>query len=641
MKRSINIKNKRKPSKKNTKKFHKKIKTKRKVKTDKKTNKKSIRKKKKKLKEEPLKRKSSKKNIKKSKIKLNKKTKINSKKENKKRKTFNFSTILIVIAIFSFFLTSNFLYKRQKNKVYQEESSLIIEDDEPLIQLSQSEVEEIFDENKPLLEQIQDQLVDVEDSLIESSESETLDSLEAADLLIEEVQNEISEKIDLNESNRPETQDENQNILFNMIEPSKSLSEKADDEIVKMIEESSFNPAKLQIELINFLNKYLINGSYQLKPILDQSQSIISKNEVQKDLNIEEVKISQDSYCSKCQSQKRLLGKLRIEESKNRSYMQGQQICRDDLPIGYNAPGRIDVCGGIKSYIIADFIYFEELENQLDLGAINITSPTPQEFEILKFKTGYQPGFKVGVGAYFKRNDWDLFAQYTRLHKTKNTLFDPSGKTGTFNTSWFYTNVSQLPLSTITSDIKSTWKVDLDRIDLELGRSNYLGSSLITRPFISLSSHRLDQRYDLSLTTTQLYSSSTKNDSWSIGPRIGFSTSWFFYKEFNLFGQVALSLLFAENEISGSGDENLITYNLKKVDKYILRDVEELKIGFGWGAYFTSNKWHFNLSLAYEAQRYSHSNYMSYVSQINLEANEVNPGDLFLHGLTIAARFEF
>ncbi|NGX40421.1 MAG: hypothetical protein KR126chlam4_00243 [Candidatus Anoxychlamydiales bacterium] len=330
-----------------------------------------------------------------------------------------------------------------------------------------------------------------------------------------------------------------------------------------------------------------------------------------------------------------------VGESENQNYIQDEQICRDDLPVGYNAPGRINICGGIKSFITADFIYFEEFSDQLDLGTVNITSPTPQEFEILKFKTDYQPGFKVGVGTYFKRNDWDLFAQYTRLHKTKNTLFDPSSKTGTFNTSWFHTNVSQFTLSTITTDIKSTWKIDLDKIDLELGKSYYLGKNLIARPFISLSGHRLDQRYDLSLTTTQLYSSSSKNDSWSIGPRIGFSTNWILYKRFNFFGHVALSLLFAENEISGSGDENLVTYNVKKVDENTLRNVEEFKLGFGWGSYFTHDKWHFNLSAAYEAQRYSHTNYMSYASQINLEANEVKPGDLFLHGLTASARFDF
>ena len=391
----------------------------------------------------------------------------------------------------------------------------------------------------------------------------------------------------------------------------------------------------------------IMTDSIEILPLVEQAESIISKSEIEDSFIAESEQLGV-TYCEKCQPQVSECDPCK-EESSSRSYILGEQICRNDLPIAYIAPGRIDICGGIKSFIVAEFIYWEQLSDQLDIGTVNITSTTPQEFEILKFKTDYQPGFKVGIGTHFKRDDWDFYVQYTRLHKTENTIFDPSGKTGTFFTPWFHLSKNQFTLSTITTDIKATWKIDLDKIDLELGRACYLGSSLILRPFVSLSGHRLDQRYDLSLRAPDvsvtilntLYSSSTKNDSWSIGPRFGFSTNWFFYKGFNLFGNLALSLLFAENEISGSGDENLVIYNVKKIDKYIVRNVEEARLGLGWGSYFTNNKWHFNLSAAYEVQRYSHTNYMSYAAQINLEVSEVKPGDLFLHGLSVATRFDF
>ncbi|NGX30193.1 MAG: hypothetical protein K940chlam5_01593, partial [Candidatus Anoxychlamydiales bacterium] len=41
------------------------------------------------------------------------------------------------------------------------------------------------------------------------------------------------------------------------------------------------------------------------------------------------------------------------------------------------------------------------------------------------------------------------------------------------------------------------------------------------------------------------------------------------------------------------------------------------------------------------AQRYARTNYMSYIAQLNLEANEVKAGDFYLHGLTVTARFDF
>ena len=138
-----------------------------------------------------------------------------------------------------------------------------------------------------------------------------------------------------------------------------------------------------------------------------------------------------------------------------------------------------------------------------------------------------------------------------------------------------------------------------------------------------------------------------KNNSWSIGPRLGIGSNWIFYGNFRLFGYGSFSLLYADNDVSGNGEGN-IAYNTVKVTKKILRDVEELMIGLGWGSYFSSDKWHFDLSVAYEAQRYSHTNYMAQLAQIrnvdnagNISTSLVKPGDSFLYGLTVTARIDF
>jgi len=188
--------------------------------------------------------------------------------------------------------------------------------------------------------------------------------------------------------------------------------------------------------------------------------------------------------------------------------------------------------------------------------------------------------------------------------------------------------------------------MDLDKIDLELGRSFYTGTNLITTPFVGLSLHWMDQNYSLQLTSNAtsnggLYSASIKNDSWSVGPRFGFDTKWIFYEGFRLFGSGAFALMFSENDMSGTATEADTAYTISKVEENIVRNVQELVIGLGWGSYFTSDKWHFDLSVAYELQRYSQTNFMSYYSQINIESNEVKPGDTYLHGLTITARFDF
>ncbi len=364
----------------------------------------------------------------------------------------------------------------------------------------------------------------------------------------------------------------------------------------------------------------------------------------QKNLNsVENSKISR--LCDSCLKESSCYDSCELPTlEKTITYDQGHGICKNDLPQAYNAPGSINVCEGIDAFVRASFIYWKFQEDQLDLGTARLASLTPVEIDLIKFNTDYQPGFKVGLGINFDHDNWDLFAQYTRIHETKTTRYTPRTKNAndSFLSSWFLTDPLPVAFSAISGDITATWRANLDKIDLELARSYYLGTKLIARPFIGGSLHWLDQRYGLNLIENSILQQvSIKNDSWALGPRLGLASSYLIYKGFKIFGYGAISLLFCENKISGSGNEDSVAVRLNKVDKCILRDVEELMIGLSWGSYFTNKQWHMDLSVAYEAHRYSKTNYMSYITQINLEATEVKAGDFYLHGLTFNVRFDF
>ncbi|NGX32128.1 MAG: hypothetical protein K1060chlam4_00169 [Candidatus Anoxychlamydiales bacterium] len=330
------------------------------------------------------------------------------------------------------------------------------------------------------------------------------------------------------------------------------------------------------------------------------------------------------------------------DEVQKKSCSQGYPICENDLPKAYNAAARIDVCGGIDTYITASFIYWESLSDQIDLALVEIGTGTERTLKILKFDTEYEPGFKVGLGTHLKHDNWDGYIQYTRLHQSESTTFKTGEETQTaFRPFWTVSTFAN-----VIGDTKARWRMDLDKIDIELGRSYYVGTNLIFRPLLGLDVHWLDQKYnfDSEVVTTGVINSSIKNDSWALGPRFGLNMNWFFYKGFKLFGNLAIDLMFASNEASGSVTQGVTNYSLQKYKKYIVRDVEEGSIGFGWGSYFTNDKWHFDISAAYEIQRYSHTNYMNKYSQAfssNFATKQIKPGDLFLHGLTLSTRFDF
>ncbi|NGX34169.1 MAG: hypothetical protein K1060chlam1_00519 [Candidatus Anoxychlamydiales bacterium] len=356
------------------------------------------------------------------------------------------------------------------------------------------------------------------------------------------------------------------------------------------------------------------------------------------------------SYCDPCPPKEPSECDPCYEKSRNKPYEQGYEICEGALPKAYNAPGRIDICEGIDAYVTGSFIYWEIFGDQLDLGSARTDTDTPITVKAIKFTTEYEPGFKIGLGSHFSHDDWHLYAQYTRLHANESTTWKPTvGATGVFITPFFLNDTSNshsFNFTDIPNGVTSKWKMELDKIDLELGRAFYVGTNLITTPFVGLSGHWMDQSYSMSLTDGRtsgggVFSGLIKNDSWAIGPRFGFESKWIFYEGFRLFGYGAFALMFSENDMSGNTVESDTAYTASKVEELIVRDVEELAIGLAWGSYFTSDKWHMDLSVAYELQRYSHTNYMSYYSQLALSGTEVKPGDTFMHGLTLSARFDF
>jgi len=329
----------------------------------------------------------------------------------------------------------------------------------------------------------------------------------------------------------------------------------------------------------------------------------------------------------------------------NKPYTRGYELCEDVLPIAYNAPANVDICLGADMYISASFIYWQSFSDQLDLGRIVITSENPQRYKAIKFSNDFAPGFKVGLGFHFNHDNWQIFTQYTWLHELEKTTYHPSFlDQGNFVSDWFITKPGTISLNDLSADgIRARWKMNLNKIDFELCRTFYVGTNLIATPFVGASNHWMLQSYDLSLEENILPQHIfIKNDSWALGPRLGIDTKWILHKRFNLFFVASLSVMYAKNEISGSGNEDGISFELDKIKKPILRDVQEFQIGFNWNSYFTNDKWFMNILIAYEFQRYSHTNYMSYYSQINEEdSKQVKPGDTFLHGLILSTRFDF
>ena len=337
---------------------------------------------------------------------------------------------------------------------------------------------------------------------------------------------------------------------------------------------------------------------------------------------------------------------LCYEKSINKPYDQGLAICKGALPEAYNAPGNVTICDGMQGYVKADFIYWQALGDYPRLGILyNGTAFNPIDVQRLDFSYDYEPGFKVGIGKYYKLDNWNVFLNYTRLHTTNRFDFTFNDNSQDFSTLYLINTLSGNPLI----NFQARWERNLDKADLELARLYYMGRRVILRPFAGVSGHWISQKYDFLVFNNGAQSASThaRSTSWALGSRFGMDSEWIFWGNTRVFANLALSLLYASNKTTADVSDYATAsrdFHLDKERVRTLRHVEELIVGFGWGAYLANDRVFFDATIGYETECFSNTNYYTnYIDDAihTTRADIYNPGNLFLHGLIVSARLNF
>ncbi len=340
---------------------------------------------------------------------------------------------------------------------------------------------------------------------------------------------------------------------------------------------------------------------------------------------------------------------------KQKTYDQGHIVDENQMMGGYNSPARIDVTGSWDVFTTASYIYWEASEKGLELG---YTAPTAADInnnhvtgQVADMNFKYGSGFKVGLGMNFEHDNWNIYTDYTRYHKTFYTNIKKSqdwDETGSFFSSWWYGIASD---GTHSINANSSWKLKYDMIDFELGRPFYNGRMLTVKPHFGARGGWIRQGYkgDLYYVYTNPYGlipMAAHSNSWVIGPRAGFNTNWIFGSGFRFFGDFAGSILYQKFSVryhcNNITSPHLIAQNQKDQFSRISPNCN-LNAGFGWGTYFAKKSWHFDLTASYEFEYYWNQNRMRTIADSINEPGALSTsiGDLMLHGLTVNMKFDF
>ncbi len=368
----------------------------------------------------------------------------------------------------------------------------------------------------------------------------------------------------------------------------------------------------------------------------------------------------------------------------------GHEMSESQGMPAYGAPALIDVRNSWDLYATGSFIYWQASQENMEIGLISENDPegkitgTPDNpftthyvnnMSITSPNFTYRPGFKLGFGAKLNWDGWDAFAEYTQFHGTIKTgvkplipstqgagashpngqyLYPIQGNPGTGSESGYFFQ-----------DANQSWTLKMDFLDISLGRAYYLGTKLTVRPFLGARGAWVRQNLTTSYNGSTSYTDANSSDngyfnatatnfyaSWGVGPRFGFESNWMIGQGLRFIGNGSADVLYTryslhvEQQATDNSTDYVnnpigANYSVSQEIDY-LRTHLDLEMGLGWGMYFYHNDYHFDLSATYGYQVFWNQNMFRNFVNFGSPGTSIAPnGDLFVHGLTMTARFDF
>ncbi len=329
------------------------------------------------------------------------------------------------------------------------------------------------------------------------------------------------------------------------------------------------------------------------------------------------------------------------------SFEQGHELRQSQMAAAYNAPARIDVRGSWDLFASASYLYWQPSEENLELGISNASSSNalPISGNVVNMNFQFKSGYKVALGVNTDTDNWDAMAEYTWLGGRHSARSNGPVSGGILP---FWGHPANVADNIIFG--KSRWRVRFDILDVTLGRSSYIGTQLIFRPYFGARAAWIDQKYLVSYTpqAQSPYEIRCTNDTWGVGPEIGLDMNYLVGYGLRLIGKGEADLLFTRynlriKEQNSSNPSGLpLAVDFRQRHLTYLRPHANLEMGFGWGSYFCNHNYHIDFSATYCFQIFwSQNMFRTFVAGGAVGKSFAPNGDLYIQGATGSLRFDF
>lgn len=324
-----------------------------------------------------------------------------------------------------------------------------------------------------------------------------------------------------------------------------------------------------------------------------------------------------------------------------------------------NPSARPQIKNGADLFITGDLLYWQAHEDGLPLFIENDNFDTNlhhAKAEGLHWDWNF--GCRIGLGYNTAHDGWDIAA--TWLHF--NTEANEHEKAHHNEVLW---PTLSHPGEAIQGGpaigagpfqkTKAHWAMNLNQIDLDLGREYYVSKWLTLRPHVGLRTawvrQHINVHYNRLSNSAGSFTSGIddeiemKTNFWGIGLESGINTQWGLGGGWSIYGDAGFAFLYGFHEPDRE-DELSFGVEFDWVDMdwsyRTTRAIADLALGLRFDSWTDDERIHFRIQAGWEHHIYfSQNQFIRFVDDVAIGNFIGNQGDLTLQGWTLSARLDF
>lgn len=291
----------------------------------------------------------------------------------------------------------------------------------------------------------------------------------------------------------------------------------------------------------------------------------------------------------------------------------------------------------------------------------------------------WKGGLKIGLGYDCQHDGWDVEALWTTYRGRAHDEVESDTEDNTTLLPLWSAYSAPVPNPAATNatqgilfanQIDAHWKLDLDMVDLELGREFWTSKYLTLRPHIGFRGAWIRQSYEIEHFGGSWSSPYTTPDNLNdevnlhnnfkgAGLRGGLDTVWQMGSGWGLFGNFALALVYGHFEVKNHEFTRQAQTPFSKVDVAELKDsfratrgIADLALGIQYSTMFKDSRYAFTIGLSWENHIFFNQNQLWKINRIgdtiaanpNVSGENVflqSRGDLSTQGATLTLKLVY